>query len=130
MWNRIAPTKANILRKHLNLHVRLGPLYTRLNLLRIRVPLQSSICALRAASNESESHLFLDYPKVTEVNVILRHWWRDISITSVPILYLFLRLDNLCSDGPVMDDVDMGRGLFSVGNVMDNVDMATRLSSV
>ena len=45
-------------------------------------------------------------------------------------MYLLLRLDHLCSDGPVMDNVDMGRRLSSVENLMDNVDMAMRLSSV
>ena len=67
-------------------------------------------------SSKSESHLFLDYPKVIEVSVILHHLWMDIPITSVSIMDLFLRLDNLCSDGPVLDNVDMATRLSSVGN--------------
>lgn len=92
IWNRIAPAKANIL----TFRVTWSSIH-QIDLHIIGIPLQSPICTLCVASNEFESHLFLDYPKLIMVSVILCQFWRHIPITSVFIIDLFLRLYHMVS---------------------------------
>ena len=92
IWNRIAPAKANILTFRVRLVIyTLDWTSTELGSLCNHLYAPSVWLVMNL------SHLFLDYPKVIMVSVILCQFWRDIPITSVSIIDLFLRLYHVVS---------------------------------